>query len=327
MIFKAVCLNPDLGLIFAYSHHSGLHGWFIESGSSIKIDLANSGSGIDKGNEPVAFLSFVNSRELVLIRGSEVVVCDVTKLLDQSYSNDRNPTGDDPCVIRRISLPCRCLSMDTHDSNLIIAGEEGYIYRVDMNGKILSSFPIADSKRVIGLKVVHENSYLVGTSSELLLVNPASTNPVQSSYKLPQGTCVRHLTLDSRRNWFSAVISSNHLGSRLVVGSTKSLASVFESPLAPDADPLYVSQTNFAETSSNGLSLIGSGPTPQLLLFPLDLSSAIPRLQFNPSEDLSAVLCSQSSPKGEMIVMAGVGPSVVLVSAHSLNIVRRFSLD
>ena len=322
MIFKVVCLNPESGFIFAYSALKGLCGWFLESGTHFRVPCC----GSDKSNESAVFLSFVNPRELVLVRGTEIVVFDVTKIYPHLIADPIDSTGDHHCVVRRVSLPCRCICMDTQHSKLIIAGEDGTIYTVDLNGRVLSATRLPDEARIEALQVIHGDHYLVATSSELLLVNPTSPGMVQSSYKLPNGTKVKHLTVDSRRNWFSMVIASSQLGSRVVVGSTKSLASVFESQSSQDTDPLYISQTNFAETSSNGLSLVASGPTAQLLLLPLDLSSAIPRLQFNPSEDLSAVLTSQSSPKGDLIAMAGVGPSVLLVSAHSLNIVRRFSL-
>jgi len=329
MIFKIGCVNPESGFIFAYSTMWGLCGWSLENGTHFKVDVEGNGSMRPKEDDSDVFLCFINSSELVLIRGKELVVIDVTKFHSAQPDPAHLSSADHPCVVRRVSLPCRCICMDTLHSNLVVAGEEGNIYTINPSGRILSCFNLPDTKQIHALRVVHGNSYLVGTGSDLHLINPTAAIPVQSSYKLPHGYTLHHLAIDTRRNWFSAVlVSPNQLGSRLVVGSTKCLASVFEFPSSQDGvDPLYVSQTTFAETLSNGLSLVASGPTPQLLLLPLDLTTAIPRVQFNPAEDLSAVLSSQSSPKGDLIVMTGVGPSVLLVSTQSLNIVRRFSIS
>ena len=322
MILTTVCSSPDASIVLAYSASSGIINWQREGHSSRLHIIGHLLPRGDKDDDELVFLNFINSHHVLYVTGQAAVVIDVSNLNSSRYENAPYNSGDSKFVIRRIALPCRCVCMDILDSGFVITGDDGNVYRIDDNGRVLSSFRPCESGHIRSIKVVNENCYIIGTNSELLLVNPFSNPHITSSYKLPTGSFVESVSIDSRKNWFCAVLASQSHTSRLVVGSTKCLATVFESQ-----EPLFVSQCSFAETSSNGLCVIASGATPQLLLLPLDLSSAIPRIQFDPTEDVCAVLTTHSTPKGDLIVMAGVGPSVLLISAQSLSIVHRFTLD
>lgn len=321
MIFKAVCLSHDTSVVLAYSDSVGIVLWRFDGHKSLRLNLGHLLPLNDKIYDEPVFLNFVNAHHVLLVSGESALLLDVATISQTELDNCRSANADPMFIVRRISLPCRCLCMDIVDSGFVITGD-GSIFRIDHNGRVVSSFRPIESGQIHSIKVVNETSYLVGTNSELLIVNPLNQPYITSSYKLPHGSFVRSISIDPRRNWFCAVISSHTYCSRLIVGSTKCLATVFESQ-----ESMFVTQCSFAETSSNGLCIISSGPTPQLLLLPLDLSSAIPRIQFDPTEDVSAVLSTQTSPKGDLVVMAGIGPSVVLLSTKSLSIVHRYTLD
>ena len=321
MIIKTVCLSPDSTVVLAYSTSQGLFGWHLDSEADNGMYFGHLFPVSEIGDSPI-LMTFLNCEEAMIVSGQTGIIVNVANF--SPVSNNRPQAVDAAYVVRRISLPCRCHCMDTLDSKILLSGETGEVYTIDYNGRVLSSFTVPESTRVQVLRVVRENCLLVGTHSDILQIDPSLNNLVQSSYKLPHGMTIRHLTIDNRRNWFSAVIASTAFTGGLIVGSTKCLSSVFESP---ETDTMYVSQSNFVETLSNGLSILASGPTPQLLLLPLDLSSAIPRLQLDPKHELSSVVASHSSPKGDLIVLGGVGDSVVLLSPQTLSIVRRFSLN
>jgi hypothetical protein len=322
MILKAVCLSHDASVVLAYSDSVGILLWRFDGNESLRLNLGQLPPLNDKIDDEPVFLNFVNAHHVLLVSGESALLLDVSTIIQRELDKCRSANADPMFIIRRISLPCRCVCMDIVESGFVMTGGDGSIFRIDHNGRVESSFRPIESGQIHSIKVVNETSYLVGTNSELLIVNPLNEPHITSSYKLPHGSFVRSISIDPRQNWFCAVISSHTYSSRLLVGSTMCLATVFESK-----ESMFVTQCSFAETSSNGLCIIASGPTPQLLLLPLDLSSAIPRIQFDPTEDVSAVLSTQTSPKGDLVVMAGIGPSVVLLSTKSLSIVHRYTLD
>jgi len=211
--------------------------------------------------------------------------------------------------------------MEVYGEDILVSGSSNKLFRVNTEGKIVGLLDLAlKESSITSTQVLDTGSILIGTNKPDLLLVDSTSCAIKSTHQIPPGFTITHISTDDHRNWFCATALSkqNQSTGRLYIGSTRSLSAVYET------ESQFISNTNFIELSSNGLSLIGTGPTPQITLFPLDLSTAIPRMQLDPFSELSAVFATAKSQKGDLIALGGVGQSVLLVSAFSLNIVRHF---
>ena len=196
-------------------------------------------------------------------------------------------------------------------SNLVVGTGAGKLCTVNSQGHVCATMCVGDAISctvAVGLERV-----LVATKGGNLHLVNLSEQRVVSSLKTKLGGSVTHIAVDPHLNWFCGVVQKGG-SSSLVSGSTKSLLTVFESK--PTAVP--ITRVAFAQVASNGLSIIAAGPTPQLLLFSLDLSSAQSRVQFDP-EQICAV--TDLTSKGDWLACLGVGACIQVLSGFSLTVV------
>jgi hypothetical protein len=261
----------------------------------------------------------MNSKFFVVVFGDTCLVLDVDTLLEAASETAHEWDMHDPeSLVRRISLPVRCTSMDILGDAMVICGNTDAVYTINMDGRIISTIRLPDTSQVTSVKVIDPNTILIGTTAPELVLMCIQTGEIKSTHSIVPHYSISFITVDRRSNWFSAVATCPKASSMIYVGSTRNLSSVFEST----PSDVFLSRVEFVELSSNGLSLLCSGPTPQVTLVPLDLTTAIPRMQFDPATELSAVFASARSPRGDIVAFGGVGHSVLLVSAYSLNIVE-----
>ena len=181
---------------------------------------------------------------------------------------------------------------------LLVGTLSGDLYVTDLSGTIKFKASFRDE---ITCVKSFSSRVLVGTRSGMLILYDLTSKLEISKLKTQ---CINSIVLDSKCNWFCCITNKT-----LISGSTRSLSQFFESA------PLDLIPTRIIFATVNGaLSILASNPSPNILLFPIDLSSSMPRLQLS---KLDAVFDMQSS-KGNFFVCAGPR-GIQIVSSNNLQ--------
>ena len=318
-IIVSASFSPDSSKLAAVSTSHELIVWSIDrssvsTSSPTRFRFSKESALVMKDT---VLVSFFDSKNIGIGCGSTLLVVDADALvLGASVPSD---CGSDPAwLLRRIAVPSSISCMTSADSQLLLGCSAGMLYTVGVDGRILRRICIGKSATVTAVQSVSDTALLIGTSQGDLLLVDSVSGSVNSSWKSPSAEPIRSLTVDSHRNWFCAVLPDT-----IVSGSTRSLVSVFVSP----STTTPVSKCEFAQLSSNGLSIVSAGPVTYLSVYPLDLSTGGNiRTQFDPTAELCAVADMVKSNRGDLIAVTGVGQAVLVISAYSLNLVHRFAL-
>ena len=239
------------------------------------------------------FLKFVDNSSLVTLILGRLYVLEVVEGMEGSLVLDH---------IGSVSPPSGSVCMDVCLGGILLGNTNGSVYIVNISGKVLGDYSVGDS---VTAMCSFNDRLLVATRDGNLSLVDMCENRILSRHAGDKN-CIS-ISVDDRFNWFCAVYAN----SKLILGSVCGLSRVFESAISVTP----ITHTVFANVASSGLSVIGSGPTPQLSLFSLDLSTATLRMEL---DSLCAVTHMERSHSGDLIACVGVGGKTIL-DAHTLK--------